>query len=254
VKLTQICLAAAAALTLSVAAVPVAMAATVFDAVEDFHAPGSLWSYGYGTAGVPGSFTAFTVNGPCLTAGLDCAAPPPALQTDGTPVVAKNTTGALLSYASTVAQPEDVLNVHPGEFVDTFVRFTAATGGKYYLSGFWQILDNNPNRGVSISISGGDLPFAPVPLTGALAKYGESGGGKTPFSGYVTLTPGQYLDFVVNNAGPGTAGKPHYYDSTGLAATLTLATVPEPATWGLMIVGFGGAGAVFRSRRRIFSA
>ncbi|THD68262.1 PEPxxWA-CTERM sorting domain-containing protein, partial [Phenylobacterium sp.] len=26
--------------------------------------------------------------------------------------------------------------------------------------------------------------------------------------------------------------------------------VPEPATWGLMIVGFGGAGAVLRGQRR----
>lgn len=26
--------------------------------------------------------------------------------------------------------------------------------------------------------------------------------------------------------------------------------VPEPATWGLMILGFGGVGAMLRSRRR----
>jgi hypothetical protein len=28
-------------------------------------------------------------------------------------------------------------------------------------------------------------------------------------------------------------------------------SLPEPASWGLMIVGFGGMGAVLRSRRRL---
>ena len=32
--------------------------------------------------------------------------------------------------------------------------------------------------------------------------------------------------------------------------TLSSAAVPEPATWALMIMGFGGAGAMLRSRRR----
>jgi hypothetical protein len=32
----------------------------------------------------------------------------------------------------------------------------------------------------------------------------------------------------------------------------TAMAVPEPATWGLMILGFGGAGALLRSRRRTF--
>ena len=36
------------------------------------------------------------------------------------------------------------------------------------------------------------------------------------------------------------------------AGTLTFSpnAVPEPATWGLMIMGFGGAGAMLRNRRR----
>nr|MEA2798653.1 hypothetical protein [Phenylobacterium sp.] len=28
-------------------------------------------------------------------------------------------------------------------------------------------------------------------------------------------------------------------------------SLPEPASWGLMIIGFGGMGAVLRSRRRL---
>jgi hypothetical protein len=33
-------------------------------------------------------------------------------------------------------------------------------------------------------------------------------------------------------------------------STITLTAVPEPGTWALMILGFGGAGAMLRSRRR----
>jgi len=33
--------------------------------------------------------------------------------------------------------------------------------------------------------------------------------------------------------------------------SISAAAVPEPATWGLMLLGFGGLGAVLRSRRRI---
>lgn len=41
--------------------------------------------------------------------------------------------------------------------------------------------------------------------------------------------------------------------STSPSITLQ-AAVPEPATWGLMIMGFGGAGAMLRSRRRALAA
>jgi hypothetical protein len=33
-------------------------------------------------------------------------------------------------------------------------------------------------------------------------------------------------------------------------STIDIASVPEPATWGLMILGFGGIGAMVRNRRR----
>ena len=33
-------------------------------------------------------------------------------------------------------------------------------------------------------------------------------------------------------------------------STIDIDSVPEPATWGLMILGFGGVGAMTRNRRR----
>jgi hypothetical protein len=42
------------------------------------------------------------------------------------------------------------------------------------------------------------------------------------------------------------------FTATGFSATFSGA-VPEPGTWALMIMGFGGAGAMLRSRRRALS-
>ncbi|MEW5683459.1 MAG: PEPxxWA-CTERM sorting domain-containing protein [Pseudomonadota bacterium] len=41
---------------------------------------------------------------------------------------------------------------------------------------------------------------------------------------------------------------------TGVSANFEVGVVPEPATWGLMIVGFGAAGAVLRRRRETIAA
>ena len=38
------------------------------------------------------------------------------------------------------------------------------------------------------------------------------------------------------------------------AFTLSGGPVPEPASWALMIMGFGGVGAAMRSRRRTMAA
>jgi hypothetical protein len=55
------------------------------------------------------------------------------------------------------------------------------------------------------------------------------------------------LDFIVNNGGGPTALR------TEMTGTASVGGVPEPATWGLMIVGFGGMGAVLRRRRSLAS-
>lgn len=41
---------------------------------------------------------------------------------------------------------------------------------------------------------------------------------------------------------------------TGPAGATLKAAVPEPATWAMMIIGFGGVGAMIRRRRTVFAA
>jgi hypothetical protein len=52
-----------------------------------------------------------------------------------------------------------------------------------------------------------------------------------------------FLQKFPNNSGTKT------YDLVG-GGTLTLTEVPEPATWAMMLIGFGGLGAALRMNRR----
>jgi hypothetical protein len=61
-----------------------------------------------------------------------------------------------------------------------------------------------------------------------------------PFTGTVSLAPGDYR-LVVN----GTATSGGSFDGT----VTILAAVPEPATWAMMLLGFGAIGLSMRKRR-----
>ena len=240
-------LALIAAAALSLAAATSASAAT-WDAVADFTTAtngtgGSVWSYGW-DAGA--GFQLFSQHGECITGGLAC------WQSDDpqffVPLIAKNTTLTTLNYL-TVVQPTDVLNLHPGgtndgqvvggSDIDTILRFTAPGAGNYAFNGFFEALDTNPT-GVTI-YAGGHL----VTIAG-FAAHPNTTGAPTPFNFRAVLAQGGTVDFVVNRVGaPG--GVTYGNDSTGLSLGVS---VPEPATWGLMILGFGGIGAMLRSSRR----
>jgi hypothetical protein len=57
------------------------------------------------------------------------------------------------------------------------------------------------------------------------------------------LTPGTNYTFVYSG---------NLVNSGNISgnAALGMAAVPEPATWGLMLLGFGGMGMMLRRRRR----
>ena len=67
--------------------------------------------------------------------------------------------------------------------------------------------------------------------------------------------PGLLVDFVFTAAAGANTLRFYQTGSSGEASpiidnvTVSSAAVPEPATWGLMILGFGGAGALLRRRR-----
>lgn len=191
----------------------------VFNAVSDFKSPASnpnpatYWTYGMHTtlasAFVPYAYSTTTL--------LDI----PNFQAWGAnpndflPIVAKNATGSTFNYM-TVTMPVDRLNVHPGAQGEySTVRFTAPAAGTYHIVGVFESLDTlvGATTDVYVLVNGENL-------TGSLVIAGLNS--QQPFDVTRSLAAGDVVEFSV-----GKGSNNYYYDSTGLAATITPLTAPS---------------------------
>ncbi|WP_293902880.1 FxDxF family PEP-CTERM protein [Phenylobacterium sp.] len=104
---------------------------------------------------------------------------------------------------------------------------------------------------VTIELKSGkkDIDFTSVTLNGfAFTHTGFDPGAETWDLTTALLTAGlHHIDLTGTVVTTG-SGK----NAASYSGTLNLATavIPEPATWALMIAGFGGAGGMLRTRRR----
>lgn len=229
-------LAFAALAAITVASAPARAAS--WDAVADFSAsnPNGVWSYGYGNAS---TFIAYgTTSLACYATGVTCHFDP-TYNYSGVPSVSKNTTGGPIIYGSVSNFPHNVLNVHPGgdssdpyggTDLDSIVRFTAPTAGLYLFNARFTLLDDYSN---SVGVYAGGSSSILTGPTGTSQAFGGS----------IALGAGGTIDFRTNRNGF------YLYDSTGLSATVTN-SVPEPASWALLIAGFGLTGGAMRRRRQ----
>jgi hypothetical protein len=87
-----------------------------------------------------------------------------------------------------------------------------------------------------------------TPATGLHSLTFTISGPPTLALGSSLANDGKQLFFVVDIAGYNSAGN---LVNTGRVGATLQAGVPEPATWGLMILGFGGVGAMMRRRRMV---
>jgi hypothetical protein len=79
-------------------------------------------------------------------------------------------------------------------------------------------------------------PYSAIIFTGLGAL---STSGNTTLDGFSSR--------AISNDGIGTSGQPSFNDG---AVAVPFAGVPEPASWALLILGFGGVGSLLRARRR----
>jgi hypothetical protein len=142
------------------------------------------------------------------------------------------------------------INVAPGMIVDTGAHFSVAMNLSG--SGFGYVGPANFTLQGPSSIS--NSPFNGFNLALACSSCGN--GASNPY--------GSSLTFDITGTGLGVLaandfnGHPINFAvdvvrGDGITAVVgggLGGAVPEPATWGLMILGFGGAGAALRSRRR----
>jgi PEP-CTERM motif-containing protein len=96
----------------------------------------------------------------------------------------------------------------------------------------------------SISLAGIDVDFSSILLdTHAFTQVGFDPGTETwELAPPVTLTAGLHTIFV-NGSVVGISGNGSY------GGNLNITPIPEPATWAMMLLGFGAVGFAIRRRR-----
>lgn len=154
------------------------------------------------------------------------------------PVVYANTGAAY--QTGTAFVPNDRLGLHPDPSTYAGVAFIAPTAGVYTFAGQFSIQDVSP--------TGVDTGARTLADPNVLPNFLLNGaGGTRDFNFSYTLASGEGLGFYVGPAGNYT------FDSTGLKLLVSssgVAALPEPATWAMMIGGFGMVGGSMRFRRR----
>ena len=220
-----------AAFALAIAAAVPAGAAT-YDAFASFTGTNTGGAFTYGVLDDTGAtpvFTPYSDAAGCAAyiSGTTCTS------NGGLPAAFKTTSGAHPS--GTVLVPASALVLHPGSAAgqSSAILFTAPKAGRYTLSFSAAVADVNPSGVIFEAFS----PFTVTPiatLTGTNPSFSHAG---YP----LTFAAGDTVGFAVNYDGS------YYNDSTAINVTLT--SVPEPASWALMIAGFGLVGVAARARR-----
>ena len=101
---------------------------------------------------------------------------------------------------------------------------------------------NLTNASISTSAAGGNnINFTSVLLNGTAFTLTPTGVFEFGTLSNFGLIPGANNTITVNGTNTG---------DTSFAGSLVFAAVPEPATWGMMLLGFGVMGVSLRRRRR----
>ncbi len=104
--------------------------------------------------------------------------------------------------------------------------------------------DSNPN-GATFTASIAGLPFASFTASALPVTTWQTVNGANSF---IAAISGQFrFDFTSN----GYPAKDFVIDRVYLTATDSIPAVPEPASWAMMIGGFGVMGAALRRRRKV---
>jgi hypothetical protein len=171
--------------------------------------------------------------------------------------------------APTAASATDLLNITnpPNGSTSYGLGFTAGsanttvTFGGYDPPSFSGVVDVNLHlQGDTTNLLGGSFAYTPA-ACGAFASQGPAGAFGTNNLNFGGLCTGSYdlfsqsfastvggsyvLDFIFNSSGSGNLGL------LVQASDASVAGVPEPATWMMMLLGFGGMGMAMRQRKRI---
>jgi hypothetical protein len=149
-----------------------------------------------------------------------------------------------LGLASGVSAPPPADNLVPGAFYETVLgnggQATLTADTAIYNFQFYMGSPDDYNRVVFTFADGA----TPLTLQGKQIWGGAPDGNGDQSQGF---TVSYHFNDAVNSV-TFTSGDQNAFEFDKLAGG-----VPEPASWALMILGFGGAGAALRGRRRLAS-
>ena len=221
-----------AALALAAATAAPAVAVT-YDAYASFNSVQGNGGFTYGaTDGA--IFTPFAATGNCAITNTICLTQSP-----------RQSFGAfkasIAGVSGTVNVPNDRLILHPGNGVlAAYVAYTVTRSGDYSYSAAFNQQDSNT------AVNDVTVTEFYTPFGGATELFPTGGVNQDQpevFTGFATfLNVGDVIGYFIGNNGNAAN------DSTGVTFTVEApaASVPEPATWALAIVGFGLTGLRMR--------
>ena len=212
--------------------------ASTYSVTGDFSAssnPNGVWTYGWLTQ-LGGAFTQYTVQASGSAGGTVQVWHDPTVYSYGTPSLWNNSSGSAY-VSSTVSYSTGWAGFHPGpsnEMSD--FRFTAPTAAAYAIAFDFQGADVvGTTTDVHIYSNGGDL------FSAAINGFGDAT--RRSFAGTVYMNAGQTLDIAV-----GYGNGALWYDSTAVRGTI--AAVPEPESYAMLLAGLGLLGLAARRKKR----
>jgi hypothetical protein len=209
-------------------------AARVFDVAGDFsktNNPNGEWSYGWsGTLGSPFILSTDA----SVREGLDTWRGN--IAGDGNPAVYHNGTGSTILLAGSVPYAPGEFGFHPGPNGENgLVRWTAPEPGLVSIASAFTGQGARTTTDVHVLHNGLSI------FDGLVEGFGNGTNFETSF----TVLQADTIDFAV-----GYGSNSYIGDSTSLAATLQLVTVPEPSTFAVHSIAIAVLGIAGRRRRK----
>lgn len=205
--------------------------ATTYDAFSSFDGTQGAGGFSYIKLPGPGGGAATP-----LGSSSSCVVPVPLCLQDGGNLPGAYKSATPFDFAS-YSVPDDRLLVHPGSDAAIGIFFNAPLAATYNYTVSFNVLDRSPSGVALIRVTS----ESGSPISDVLGGIGPFNPALTR-TGSVDLQPGQFLAFIVHNGGS------FSNDSIGFNFTLITEAVPEPASWAMMIAGFGVVGGAMRRR------
>ena len=214
-------------------------AAVTYDAFTSFNALQGSGGFIYGGTDFT-TFTPFGVTGSCAIGGTICLSNLPGQYFGAYKATVAHT-------STTINVPDDRLILHPGPGTGaaTFVGFQVTTAGLHTYSAEFNQQDTN-TAAASVNLTEFYLPFGGAAQLYPIAQINQ--GNPSLITGFSdNFNVGDLFGYIIDNDGD------FQFDSTGVNFTVDApaSAVPEPATWALLIGGFGLTGATLRRRRAL---